>query len=204
MCKANCLHVTAGAVALLALFVYLASPLLSAAVLLAAVCHELGHYLTLRALGADVNRVRISALGAEMEVAGSDHLSYGNEMMAFFAGPLINLILAFLLGYAGRWWAVLYPMAGAQLVLGIFNLLPVRPLDGGNILWIITAWISEPFTADQITKIAGFLTAGALLALGCWLTFWQGGSPFLLLAAIGLIAGNLRKYACKRKENRVK
>ena len=204
MCKADFLHITAGAVALLAMFIYLASPLLTASVLLAAVCHELGHYLTLRALGARVNRICISALGAEMLVSGSERLSYGNELLAFLAGPLVNLVLAFSLGYAGRRWAVLYPMAGAQLVLGIFNLLPIRPLDGGNIFWIITAWLSEPFTADRITGIAGSVTAAALLALGIWLTFWQGGSPFLLLAAIGLLAGQHGKYACKRAGNKVK
>ena len=197
MCKVNFLHISAGAVVLLALFIYLASPILAVSILFAAVCHELGHYLTLRALGAGVDCVRITALGAEMNVAGYNRLSYGNEMMAFIAGPLVNLILAFLLGFAGRRWSVLYPMAGAQLVLGVFNLLPARPLDGGNILWIVTAWISEPFTADRITGIAGPVTAGALLALGIWLTFWQGGSPFLLMAAIGLLVVNLRKYACK-------
>ena len=139
-----------------------------------------------------------------MRVAGFERLSYGSEMLVFLAGPLMNLILAFLLGYAGHRCAVLYPMAGAQLVLGVFNLLPVRPLDGGNMFWIITAWITEPFTADRITEIVGFMTATALLALGIWLTFWLGGSPFLLVAAIGLMIGNLRKYACKTAGNRVK
>ena len=204
MCKGASLHITAGAVILLALFIFLASPLLAVSVLAAAVIHELGHYLALRALGAGVERVRISALGAEMSVVGSDGLSYGGEMLAFLAGPLVNLIAAFLLGFAGRRYEALYPAAGANLVLGIFNLLPVRPLDGGNLLWIITAWISEPFTADRIAKVVGAVTAGLLLIFGIWLTFCRAGSPFLLLASAGLLMNTLRKCACKTEENEVK
>ena len=101
---------------LLALFVMLSSPLLLSALLLAAILHELGHYWVLRRLHAQVTAIRITALGAEMQVAG--RLSYGGELLAAAAGPAVNLILALLLGYGGRLWSPLYLFAGAQLVLG--------------------------------------------------------------------------------------
>ena len=85
---------------LLALFVMLSSPLLLSALLLAAILHELGHYWVLRRLHAQVTAIRITALGAEMQVAG--RLSYGGELLAAAAGPAVNLILALLLGYGGR------------------------------------------------------------------------------------------------------
>ena len=53
-----------GAPALLAVFVWLSSPEVLGAVLLAALCHELGHYAALRRRGGWVRAVRISALGA--------------------------------------------------------------------------------------------------------------------------------------------
>ena len=168
---------------LLALFVMLSSPLLLSALLLAAILHELGHYWVLRRLHAQVTAIRITALGAEMQVAG--RLSYGGELLAAAAGPAVNLILALLLGYGGRLWSPLYLFAGAQLV-GVFNLLPVLLLDGGSLLWNLAAWLTEPYTADRIAGVVGFGVA-ALLTLAAGAALMLGGSPFLLLAAAGLL-----------------
>ena len=149
---------------LLALFVMLSSPLLLSALLLAAILHELGHYWVLRRLHARVTAIRITALGAEMQVAG--RLSYGGELLAAAAGPAVNLALA--------------------LVLGVFNLLPVLPLDGGSLLWNLAAWLTEPYTADRVAGVVGFGVA-ALLTLAAGAALMLGGSPFLLLAAAGLL-----------------
>ena len=169
---------------LLALFVMLSSPLLLSALLLAAILHELGHYWVLRRLHARVTAIRITALGAEMQVAG--RLSYGGELLAAAAGPAVNLALALLLGYGGRLWSPLYLFAGAQLMLGVFNLLPVQPLDGGSLLWNFAAWLTEPYTADRVAGVVGFGVA-ALLTLAAGAALMLGGSPFLLLAAAGLL-----------------
>ena len=100
-------------------------------VLGAAALHELGHILCLRRFGAPIRRLRIGVLGAVLETGGT--MSYGRELAAVLAGPLANLLAAVLLGWLG------YPVsAGANAVLGAFNLLPVSPLDGRRIwrlLW---------------------------------------------------------------------
>ena len=49
------------------------------------------------------------------------------------------------LAWLGREAEVFWLFAGAQLVLGCFNLLPVRPLDGGRLLWLAAAWRHGPF-----------------------------------------------------------
>lgn len=151
-----------GAPALLAVFVWLSSPEVLGAVLLAALCHELGHYAALRRQGGWVRAVRISALGAEMQVAG--RMSYGGELLAAAAGPAVNLLLAAALGLLGRWWEPLYLLAGAQAVLGCFNLLPILPLDGGRMLWLALCWGTDPFLA-ALARRSPFLlwTAAALL-----------------------------------------
>lgn len=178
------IHVSPSAPLLLALFVMLSSPLLLSALLLAALCHELGHYGMLRRLRARISAVRITALGAEMQVAG--RLSYGGELLAAAAGPVTNLLLALPLAYGGRLWEVLYLFAGAQLILGVFNLLPILPLDGGSVLWNLLAWLTEPYTADRVTGIISFGMA-ALLTLAAAAALRKGGSPFLLLASAALL-----------------
>ena len=108
-------RVSPGAPALLAVFVWLSSPEVLGAVLLAALCHELGHYAVLRSRGGWVRHMEISALGANMQVAG--RLSYGSELLAAAGGPAVNLLLAAALAALGRWWEPLYLLAGAQGVL---------------------------------------------------------------------------------------
>ena len=169
---------------LLALFVLLSSPLLLGALLLAALTHELGHCAMLRWLQARVTAVRITALGAEMRIEG--RLSYGGEVLAAAAGPAVNLLLAPLLAYGGRLWEMLYLFAGTQLVLGLFNLLPILPLDGGSMLWNLLAWITEPYTADRVMTAVGFGTAAVLTLAAIWAA-WLGGGFFFLLAALGLL-----------------
>lgn len=169
---------------LLALFVLLSSPLLLGALLLAALTHELGHCAMLRWLRARVTAVRITALGAEMRIEG--RLSYGGEVLAAAAGPAVNLLLAPLLAYGGRLWEMLYLFAGTQLVLGLFNLLPILPLDGGSMLWNLLAWVTEPYTADRVMTAIGFGTAAVLTLAAIWAA-WLGGGFFFLLAALGLL-----------------
>ena len=71
---------------LLAAFVWLASPLLLGAILSAAVCHELGHWLVLRRYGGRIQRLHITVFGAEMQV-DDRRISYGGELLTAAAGP---------------------------------------------------------------------------------------------------------------------
>ena len=169
---------------LLAAFITLASSQLLAALLFAALCHELGHYLLLRRLGAEVELLRITPFGAEMKVSGRSRLSYGGEILAVAAGPAINLLLAPVLAITGQWWDTIYLFAGAQMILGLFNLLPIRPLDGGTLFWLLLAWCIDPFAADRGTRAAEWLMITGLTFAGVML-WYKTGSPFLLLGAIG-------------------
>lgn len=173
------------AVLVLTAFVALGSPLLLSALLLAALCHELGHYLAVRCLGGQISQIKISVFGAEMTVAG--HFSYGGDILAFLAGPAVNLLAAAALACLGRQAEVWYLFAGAQAVLGLFNLLPILPLDGGRVLWSLVAWRTEPYTADRTAKAVGCGLSALLLLAAGGLLLHMGGTIFLLLAPLGLL-----------------
>lgn len=192
MALAERLRISPGVPLLLAAFVWLASPLLLGAILSAAVCHELGHWLVLRRVGGRIQRLHITVFGAEMQV-DDRRISYGGELLAAAAGPVSNLLLAAALGLLGRWWEPLYLFAGAQLVLGAFNLLPALPLDGGRILWLALAWLTEPYTAQRVLSAVSLAVSLALLLGGGGLIWRLGGNPFLLVGAVGLTGWNLRE-----------
>ena len=109
-------------------------------VLSAALLHELGHILALRLSGAGICWLRISVLGAIMETRGN--LSYGQELLCLLAGPGANLLAAVLFGALDC-----DGLAGANAVLCLFNLLPVFPLDGGTVLYLLLSWLAGPQAA---------------------------------------------------------
>lgn len=160
------------------------TPILLAALLPAALLHELAHYAVLRLCGVRTARFTLTGLGASLYVPELRRLSYGAELLSAAAGPLMNLLLWVLLSLTGREELTLF--AGAQMVLGVLNLLPVRPMDGGRILWLATAYLTEPYTADRVAAAVGLAASSALLALCLWLVLTTGSGLFLLLGALWL------------------
>ena len=148
-------------------------------VLEAAAVHELGHWAALRALGAEVTGFRLSALGAVLET-DSGRLSYGGELAAVLAGPGANFLAALALAVLGedRWMAAI----GANLVLCVFNLLPVRPLDGGRALYLLVSWRRGPAAGETAALWAGTVAASALAGLIGSVMWLTGGSLWLLPA----------------------
>lgn len=154
---------------------------LTAVVLGAAAVHELGHWAVLKVLGARILGLRISVLGAVLAV-DSRGLSYGKELAAALAGPAANLLSAAFLAWSG-----LETAAGAHIVLGVFNLLPIRPLDGGRALYLGAAWLLGPAAGEAAARWTGTAAALALAAGLSWLIVQSGGSLWLLPAAVGAL-----------------
>ena len=177
-------QVTGGFVLLTAWFVLANGwePLVT--VLGAAAFHELGHWTVLHLLGAKAAALRLSVLGAAMEV-DSGRLSYGGELAAVLAGPAANLLAALVLTALGgeRWPAAV----GANLVLCAFNLLPVRPLDGGRALYLLVSWAAGPAAGEAAGRWAGTVAAVALSGLILWVIWKTGGSLWLLPALLASI-----------------
>ena len=116
---------------------------LLAVILSAALLHELGHLLVLGLLGGRVTGMRVSVFGAELTTDAA-RLSYPGEIAAVLAGPAVNLLCGLALAGLRAWVA-----AGAHLSLCLFNLLPVRPLDGGRALYLLIAALAGPAAGER-------------------------------------------------------
>lgn len=187
------IHVGAGFVLALAASLLVAPWEVAAAVLLAAALHEGGHLAALAAFGVPVDGLRLGACGAVIYAPGARRLSYGRELAVTLAGPLVNLALAPLLArLAVRYgWAWLCLFAGAHLVLGVYNLLPIPPLDGARALYLLAAYRCGPVLGERICAAAGLCCASALALLGARV-FVTGRGALLLLSALYLLCGALR------------
>lgn len=183
-------EITAGALLVWALLYYLDDSGLVFQVLAACALHELGHYAAIRLLGGRVARLKISCVGAEMALSARYPLGPARELAAALAGPLVNLLCAWICaGLGDGWW----PFAGLHLSLGLFNLLPVGPLDGGRILCcLLTLAGREDWAQPAVALLSAGLSMG--LTMGALLLWRAGeGNLTLILAAFWLAAAPLRQ-----------
>lgn len=154
--------------------------------LASALCHELGHLAALRAAGAKVLRFRLNAFGAEIQ-ADTRYLSYPREILCTLAGPAVNMLLALVFArMLGN-----YVAAGANLLLGSFNLLPVPALDGGRALHLLVSCLRDPMAADRVCRWVGLSCAVMLTAAVLAVTVKYRAGLFLLLGAAGTLIPQL-------------
>lgn len=183
-------EITAGALLLWALLYYLDSGGMVPQVLAACALHELGHYVAIRLLGGRVSRLRITCVGAEMALSARSPLGPARELTAALAGPAVDLLCAGLCAGLGERW---YCFAGIHLALGLFNLLPVGPLDGGRALGCLFALAGH---GDWAEPAVGVLSVGLCMGLtmGALLLWWSGAYNLTLpLTALWLLASPLRQ-----------
>lgn len=169
---------------LLAAGVWVLEPGLLLPAALAALCHEAGHCAALRLAGNAPEKLQLSALGAELTPRRP--LAYAKELPVALAGPGVSLLCAFL---AARWGFYLF--AGLSLALGVFNLLPIPPLDGGRAVQSLCA-LALPAPLDRgAPKWLAVAVAGVLLgaAVGAFLRF---AVISLLLLALWLCAQSVK------------
>ena len=130
--------------------------------------HEMGHALEIRRSGLDAGwPVFIPFVGAFIRMRGVI-VDVATEARIGIAGPLAGGAASLLCWALGRSWnsTLLMALANVGFFLNLFNLLPIRPLDGGRVF----AAVSRKGT------IVG------LVLLGVAFLFFA--SPFLLLIAI--------------------
>lgn len=151
-------------------------------VLLAAAVHEGGHLLVLRVSGGRLHRLTLTCCGAVLHCT----LPEGRFARAAvcLAGPAASFALT-VLAQASGW----YRLAGASVLLGAFNLLPMPPLDGGMALEHLCAC-----GAETARMALAALSAAGLLFCGLWL-LRAGGGCWLLLIGTLIGAKSVKKLA---------
>ena len=141
--------------------------------------HEFGHALACRQVGGQANQIVLWPLGGVAYVAPPPRP--GATLWSIAAGPLVNVVLApiltilwLLVGSAG--WEETMPNAYAFITalfymnwaLLIFNMLPIYPLDGGQILQSLLWFVMGRARSLMVTTIIGFVGVAGLIVLAIW------------------------------------
>lgn len=105
--------------------------------------HEWGHIIAARWFGVNVISVQMLPFGGVAVMEDTVFLNAGREMLIALAGPLQNVLLigcSWLLHACGLWDGPFFDyFIQGNLLIALFNLLPVLPLDGGK---IFQSWCS--------------------------------------------------------------
>ena len=160
--------------------------------------HELAHSLVAQARGLKVKAITLFALGGVSQIE-DDATDAKTEFWVAIAGPIASLIIGFgcLVIALGLGWhrsgephtmvtAILVWLGYINVVLGIFNMIPGYPLDGGRVLRAIVWAITR--NADRSTRIAagvGQFVAFLFIVDGIWTFFAGAGFNGLWIAFIG-------------------
>ena len=155
--------------------------------LAAAAVHEAGHVTACIAMGGRVEVLTLSAVGAELKLDYPSVISYGRENIVLLSGAAANLVLGAVSYFLG-----LYQMAYISVGLGVFNLLPITPLDGGRILYNLICERFHINLAEQITAISSGIFIGGIAGLGAiWAVKFANWLPIVI--SVWLLAGLMRK-----------
>ena len=157
-----------------------------AALAAAAAVHELGHLICLRLLGLRIKGIRAEAQGFCIDYTG-ETTRLGHAAAAL-AGPAAGLVCAFAFSAlsnitAAGWFGL---TAGISLLLSLFNLLPVLPLDGGRILYCAASALLGGIKGRRFTACTGYAVSFAMLAFGVHILL-RGYGFGLAAAAVWLI-----------------
>ena len=154
--------------------------------------HEFGHALACKQVGGRANQIMLWPLGGIAYVDPPPRP--GATLWSIAAGPLVNVALVFVLKAMGMIWrssgmplntdtfALLRTLATINFWLLAFNLLPIYPLDGGQILRSLLWYIFGRARSLTIAAVMGLFGVAALVYLAIQAADpWLGVVSFFIL-----------------------
>jgi Zn-dependent protease len=161
--------------------------------------HEFGHALACRSVGGTADKIMLWPLGGVAYVNPPQRP--GATLWSIAAGPLVNVALAPVLwlastiaagGQGQDFHALLWEVFKINLGLLIFNILPIYPLDGGQILRSLLWFPFGRARSLLIASVLGFFGVAGFVLLALWeQSIWLG----LIAAYAGMNCWNGFKTA---------
>lgn len=161
--------------------------------------HEMGHIAAAKWCGITVLSVQMLPFGGVAVMEDTGHLSGWREISIALAGPLQNVILilvAWIIHLAGLWDGFfLTYFIHCNLLIALFNLLPILPLDGGKISQSLFSMMLPYHTTLLWTTRISMLFSGFVIVYAI-IPVWLHGTLQLNLLLIGLflLYSNMEDY----------
>jgi len=129
--------------------------------LLAVTLHELSHAGVARLFKITNMKIVFLPIGEFVVLKNFEMLELHKKLIIVLAGPLFNIITAVIF-----WNTQFRNFAGLNLALGLFNLLPLHPLDGGRLVGLILGYIRGVLWANKVMYKFSRGASWVFIALG--------------------------------------
>lgn len=158
------------------------------AALLAIIVHETGHVAAMMILKIRIKSITFCSTGVSIAYTG-EYTPYLHDIFAAIAGPLANIFVAFIC-------CQIYKNTGGEfsgvfmafnICLAIFNLLPIKYLDGGKVMYSLSAVFTDPIFAEKTLQVFSDIFALLILFFGIYLFYTTGFNVTLLLTSLWLL-----------------
>ncbi len=162
--------------------------------------HELSHSLVARRRGLTVGAITLGAMGGATRMDDEPRTA-DDELAISASGPIVSVMLGIALlalsvplqGVNADLAFIPAMVGGANVLLGLFNLVPALPLDGGRVLHaVVWKMTGDAARGGRVTGRIGRWVGGVALGLGLLLSLFGDALTGIVLVAGGwlLIQGS--------------
>ena len=158
-----------------------------------AICmHECAHLIALRLCGGKARKFSPAPFGLCIEY-DANSLSPRGEFFVYAAGGTVNLLSAAVSFLLYRLSDIdILDFGIVSLLVGALNLLPIQPLDGGRLLFLLLSMWCGPSFAYRVTGVCTYLAALFLFLFASYMLLTTQAGLYPLLFAIFLFSANSR------------
>lgn len=145
--------------------------------------HEFAHYFMARNKGYVSQSIGIMPYG--LVLYDKNYYSKKDEVLIALAGPLTNILLAII--FIALWWYIpqsyyyTYDFVFANMILGVYNLIPIYPLDGGRVLLALCT-NNKKKTIRKCMKVFASIFSVVFLLLYVQSLFHKHNTSYLFMA----------------------
>lgn len=156
---------------------------LCAVALFCCIAHESGHIICLMLSGEYPKLIELSFYGIKLERIAVQRGGRLSDFAVYASGPAANFVLSAILFLLSETAHGMRTAAVISLGVGLFNLIPCRPLDGGNILFCILTGYTEEKNAVKICRTVSLFLLIPMGITGIVLIMKSGNFTLLAMTA---------------------
>lgn len=156
------------------------------------ICHETAHLTAALFIGLKPSYIAIHPFGVNLRLKNKIICSLSDEIILYFAGPFLNIMLALISALFLRYFKseYAYDFYIKNICLFVINMLPILPLDGGVILKKIIMYKKGYKYAQNVMNAVSALFICVVIVFGVYLIYINNMNFSVLLLAVFMI-GNI-------------
>jgi len=156
--------------------------------------HELAHIIAAVAMKIKIKQIELNILGARIHTK-NNLFSYKKEIILSAAGPLMNLLIFFIIHITFEFWEndIIKDFAFYNLTLGILNLLPMEGFDGGRIFKGLLAQVFSFQVVNSFSRFLSFFVLFILWIISVYFLIRAGASLALFAFCSALFSKMIKK-----------